>query len=71
MIGDWFNEGTEAYGHGVKADAFPYPVGTEQKTEWLAGWTEAQGLQRTDSLAPALNRKTPRRVATLKLETVK
>ena len=47
MIGEWFNEGAEAYGRGVKADDCPYPVGTEQESEWLAGWTEAKGLATT------------------------
>lgn len=42
MIGLWFKEGANAFGDGLAATDCPYPIGSEQEKEWLAGWTEAK-----------------------------
>lgn len=56
MIGRWFNEGVEAYGKGVLAKDCPYPMGSEQQGQWLAGWAQAHGRDTTSQ--PSANAAT-------------
>ena len=37
-----FEEGYDAYWDGIDADDNPHPSGTEQRSSWDEGWSQAQ-----------------------------